>query len=297
MYDVYKKQVALLLKVLPLVAKETCFALHGGTAINLFVLDMPRLSVDIDLTYIQLEERSVALANIEAALLRIKERIEKTLPDTKATATKEKLYIEQGRTAVKIEANIVKRGVIFEPVQMELCSKAQNEFGLFVSMPVVHIGQLYGGKICAALDRQHPRDLFDIKLLFDTYGITDEIREGVIFSLVGSDRPMHEVIVPNYIDQKDAMKNRFEGMTDIPFSYKDFQETREKLVDAISACLTEQDKEFLLGFENCAPNWSIYDFERFPAVQWKLQHRSKLKIENYEKHLEQHEALRKKLGL
>ena len=50
----YYAQVRLLVRELPVVAKETCFALKGGTALNLFVRDMPRLSVDIDLAYVPL---------------------------------------------------------------------------------------------------------------------------------------------------------------------------------------------------------------------------------------------------
>ena len=60
----YKKQVHLLLSVLPMVAKENCFALHGGTAINLFLNNMPRLSVDIDLTYLPVENRDTSMDNI-----------------------------------------------------------------------------------------------------------------------------------------------------------------------------------------------------------------------------------------
>lgn len=64
--DTYKKQVELLLKTLPEVAKETCFALHGGTAINLFIRNMPRLSVDIDLTYLPIEGYETSRTNINA---------------------------------------------------------------------------------------------------------------------------------------------------------------------------------------------------------------------------------------
>ena len=48
MKDTYAKQVMLLLEILPDVAEEKNFALHGGTAINLFHLNMPRVSVDRD---------------------------------------------------------------------------------------------------------------------------------------------------------------------------------------------------------------------------------------------------------
>lgn len=77
----YKAQVNLLLQILPYVAKEEIFALKGGTAINLFVREMPRLSVDIDLTYIPVDSREIALQNIEEALNRIKTDIIKNLSD------------------------------------------------------------------------------------------------------------------------------------------------------------------------------------------------------------------------
>jgi predicted nucleotidyltransferase component of viral defense system len=59
----YRKQVQLLVRVLPLVDVETCFALKGGTAINLFYRELPRLSVDIDLLYIPRDDRDTALKN------------------------------------------------------------------------------------------------------------------------------------------------------------------------------------------------------------------------------------------
>lgn len=71
----YEKQVHLLLSVLPLVAKEKCFALHGGTAINLFHHNMPRLSVDIDLTYLPVEDRDTSIAHINKSLHRISQQI------------------------------------------------------------------------------------------------------------------------------------------------------------------------------------------------------------------------------
>jgi predicted nucleotidyltransferase component of viral defense system len=77
----YKDQVKLLLAVIPEVAKEHCFALHGGTAINLFIRDMPRLSVDIDLTYIPIESRNESFQKITHALSQIKTRIERAIPN------------------------------------------------------------------------------------------------------------------------------------------------------------------------------------------------------------------------
>ena len=58
MNDIYKKQVALLIRIMPSVYRIKDFAVHGGTAINLFHKNMPRYSVDIDLTYIPVKERA-----------------------------------------------------------------------------------------------------------------------------------------------------------------------------------------------------------------------------------------------
>jgi predicted nucleotidyltransferase component of viral defense system len=293
----YKNQVRLLLDVLPEVAKETCFALHGGTAINLFVRNMPRLSVDIDLTYLPLEDRETTLVHIAEALERIKKRLEEVMKDVRVVHKNEigKLIVSRPHAEIKIEVNLVGRGTISDPIKMQLCDKAQSEFDAFVAMPVLPLGQLYGGKICAALDRQHPRDLFDVKYLLQNEGFTDDIRKGFLLCLLCSDRPINEVVVPNFQDHQRAMENQFIGMSEEEFSYQDFGETRKKLVEVIGASLSDEDKEFLLSVKNVTPDWSIYDFERFPAVQWKLQNLQKLKANNPEKHKEQYEALKAKL--
>ena len=293
----YKKQVGLLLDVLPEVAKEPCFALHGGTAINLFVRNMPRLSVDIDLTYIPTEDRQLALVNIAEALERVKRSIEMLIPNIRVLHRKEvaKLLISSQGVDIKLEVNLVGRGVIDTPNKMPLCDKAQNDYDAFCAIQVVPIGQLYGGKICAALDRQHPRDLFDIKFLLENEGFSEDIKQGFLFCLLCIDRPINEVIRPNFQDQRLAMANQFEGMSAEIFSYEDFEITREKLVQIIHANLTQVDKNFLLSVKNLTPDWSVYDFEKFPAVQWKMRNLQILKDKNSQKHREQYDALKEKL--
>lgn len=73
--EVYRKQLQLLIRTLPLVADEDCFALEGGTAINLFYRDLPRLAVDIDLAYLPVAQRQRSLREIETALKRIAGRV------------------------------------------------------------------------------------------------------------------------------------------------------------------------------------------------------------------------------
>ncbi|GGF25017.1 nucleotidyl transferase AbiEii/AbiGii toxin family protein [Echinicola rosea] len=282
----YKNQVALLLNVLPEVARESCFALHGGTAINLFVRNMPRLSVDIDLTYIPVEDRQTSFNNINGALDRIAKRLQKVLPKTEVNHQPErlKLQIRNNEALIKIEVNQGIRGLIGQIVPLELCKKASEVFDAFCVIQGVPFGQLYGGKICAAMDRQHPRDIFDVKYLLKEEGFTQEIKTGFLFTLLSSKRPVQEILYPNFIDQRQAFDNQFQGMTEEDFTYENFESTRKELFHVIHENITDSDKEFILKFETGTPDWSIYDFGEYPAVQWKLHNLNKFMQANPEKH-------------
>ena len=157
---------------------------------------------------------------------------------------------------------------------------------------MVPIGQVYGGKLCAALDRQHPRDLFDVKYLFANEGITEEIKIGFLLYLLGASRPIHEILAPHYKDQRKAFENQFQGMTAHPFSYQEFEQTRKRLIREIQTILTDQDKQLILSFQNCEPQWVDYDFRHFPAIQWKLQNLHTLKTKQSSKFLAQRQQLR-----
>jgi len=289
MNNAYTKQVKLLLDVLPEVAKEACFAMHGGTAINLFVRDMPRLSVDIDLTYVEIAERNETLEGINAALMRMKERIEGLRPSIRIQHKENvcKLQLDERGVMIKIEVNMVGRGLIGGVSKVQLCDAAQEQFDAFCAMPLVPLSQLYGGKICAALDRQHPRDLFDVKLLLDNEGFTDEIKHGFLFGLVSSNRPTFELLDPHILDQRTAFENQFEGMSAIEFRYDEYEATRLRLIETIQVSLNENDKVFLKSFNSLEPDWSIYDFQAFPSVKWKLLNLEKFKTENPETYQQQ----------
>lgn len=286
----YRKQAELLLEILPEVAKLSCFALHGGTAINFFVRDMPRLSVDIDLTYTLLEDRNTSLNNINQALAGIKNGIESKKRDIRIVHQQDvcKLFISRVGVQIKIEVNMVNRGVIASPEQLELCQRGQSEFDAFCAMRLVPISQLYGGKICAALDRQHPRDFFDLNPFMDKEGFFIDIKPGFLYSLLCSDRPIYELLAPQLRDQRDVFENQFEGMSREPFSYEEYEEARNKLISMVNTSLTDEDKNFLLRADNAEPDWSLYAFEQFPAVQWKLQNLKKLRDTNPDKHKKQH---------
>lgn len=158
---------------------------------------------------------------------------------------------------------------------------------VFCNMPIVPLAQLYGGKLCAALDRQHPRDLFDVKLLLDNEGFTDEIKRGLLFGLVSSNRPAHEMLSPHLQDQRHAFERQFEGMTAVPFSYDEFEATRIKLIEIVNTKLNCIDKSFLLGINRLMPDWSIHDWQAFPSVKWKMLNLQKFKNEKPEGYLQQ----------
>lgn len=149
---------------------------------------------------------------------------------------------------------------------------------------MVAIGQLYGGKLVAALDRQHPRDLFDVNLLLAKEGFTDEVKLGFLYALLSSKRPIVEILFPNFIDQSQTFITQFEGMTKAPFNYEDFEAVRSAILPIIYKSFDENDKAFIVQFENVTPDWNYYNFQNYPAVQWKLKNLAKLKQDNPIKH-------------
>ena len=114
MDDIYRRQVALLIRIMPSVFRIKDFAVHGGTAINLFYKNMPRYSVDIDLTYIPITDRRTSIDVINTHLTQLKQMIERTVPGIKVVHKPDvlKLQCSYEGAMVKIEDNGTKRGII-----------------------------------------------------------------------------------------------------------------------------------------------------------------------------------------
>jgi predicted nucleotidyltransferase component of viral defense system len=301
----YFEQALLMLRVIPQVTAEECFALKGGTAINLFLRDMPRLSVDIDLAYLPLdEERDLALANISKALTRIAAAIKKAMPGIKIQESRahgskliNKLVVANASTRIIIEANEVIRGAVWAPVERELTNRAEETFELSVTSRSLSTADLYGGKICAALDRQHPRDLFDIKVLLEHEGIADEIRKAFVVYLASHDRPLSELLDPVRKDIRQTYENDFAGMTVEDVRYEDLVAARETLIETLLRDLTAAEKGFLVSLKEGQPKWDLLEIkgiEKLPAIQWKLKNIGKMKKD---KHAAALEKLKAKLGL
>lgn len=281
----FQHQVALLIEVLPFVATETVFALKGGTAINLFVRDMPRLSVDIDLTYLPVAPRPESLSAIDAAMKRITKAIKDGLRDAKVNEVVNraedivtKLTVQRGDAQIKVEVTPVLRGCVFEPELMAVSPKVEEEFG-FAETQVVSFSDLYAGKIVAALDRQHPRDLFDVRDLLATEGISDDLRRAFIVYLISHDRPISEVVVPRRKDIKKEFEQGFDGMTAEPVSLEDLLKAREDLIAEMAGKMPKEHRNFLIGFKSGKPDWALLGVDgaaELPAVKWKQMNLDKL---------------------
>lgn len=287
MNDNYRKQVGLLIRIMPSVYRITDFAVHGGTAINLFHKNMPRYSVDIDLTYIPVQDRDTSLLAINKHLSELKGMIEKTIPDIRIVHKPDvwKLVCTKDGATVKIEVNGTKRGIIGDVEEKLLCEKARNEFNMTCKARTVSYSQLYGGKITAALSRQHPRDLFDCRYMeMKSFA---EVKDGFILCLLGSDKPIIESLQPNVVNQIEALENQFDGMSDIPFTYADYETARLNLIQAVNESLTEPDKRFIISFEEGNPDWSkccAGNLSLYPSVKWKLENITRLKKSNPKKY-------------
>ena len=276
--EAYRRQVALLLRTIPFIAEEPCFALKGGTAINLFVRDLPRLSVDIDLTYVPVSARSEALEAIDKAMRRIEVRIANGIRGTKVTQTIQegavtKLVVRETGAQIKIEVTPVLRGCAFEPEIRTVTPAVEAQFG-FAEMQVVSFADLYAGKIVAALDRQHPRDLFDVHQLQAREGITDELRSAFIVYLLSHTRPMSEVLTARPKDIARAFEQNFVGMTAEPVVLADLLQARTALVQAIVGDMPEPHRRFLVSFERGEPDWDLLALpgvDKLPAVLWRQQ--------------------------
>lgn len=301
MRERYAAQVQLLVDVLPAAADEDAFALKGGTAINLFYRDLPRLSVDIDLTFLPVQDRETSLTGINAAMNRIAEKggIGKIQASRIAGggggATR--VLFQRGAATVKVETSPVTRGVVFEPNRRRVSPAVEEAFG-FAETSVVSFEDLYGGKIVAALDRQHPRDLFDIKQLYENEGLTDDLFRAFLVYLASSGRPPHELLNPNLHDLETVFAKEFDGMTAFPVTVGELEAVRNTLIQDIRARLSGRIAEYLIGLVNGQPDFNTIGLPAangLPAIRWKLQNVATLKQQDTEKHREQVDALERLL--
>ena len=304
MNQIYLDSARLLTRVAPLVLVEDTFALKGGTAINLFVRDMPRLSVDLDLVFPDHTlPREQALQHINEAIRQSAARLQKQGFQTHAPAATEsgetKLLVRRGGIEVKIEVNFVMRGTV-HPVHMaSLTAAARDTLQADLEIPVVSFEDVYGGKLVAAMDRQHPRDLFDVTELFAHEGITPGIRRAFVIYLASHNRPVHEVLFPSLRDIRQDFEHNFAGMTAEPVELDALLAARERMMRELQQGLSADERRFLLSLVAAAPEWSLLGvphLDQLPGLRWKLQNLERLRKTNARKFAEQSDALARLFG-
>ncbi len=280
----YFEQAQMLVRTLPTVAAYDCFALKGGTAINLFVRDLPRLSVDIDLVYLPHQERSTDLSAIHDNLLLMKSDLERTagfkidttiLPET---GTIIRLIAVNSGKRIKIEVSPVLRGSV-RGANMQKISAVAGQLLGFAEARILHFDDLFAGKLCAALDRQHPRDLFDVRLLLDNEGINIGLKDVFLVYLLSHPRPISELLAPHRKSLRDSFAKEFSGMTRNPVTMGELEETLDELIRTIRNLLTDQDKHFLIDVKNGTEDWNSFPLPHaatLPSIRWKRYNISKM---------------------
>lgn len=301
---IFFKQAELLLRILPLIHKVDTLALKGGTAINFFIRDLPRLSVDIDLTYLPVNDRDLALKEIHSILLLLSKEIKRRMLGAAVISKKIQrteflrgLIVNLEGITVKIEPNLVLRGSVYPPEIKTLSKRAQDLFELSLQSRILSSYELYAGKICAALDRQHPRDLYDVHLLLKSEGLTPEIRKAFVVYLVSHPRPMVEILNPQQKDTRNIYDTEFIEMIAESIPYEVLETTRKDLVEILRNELTSDERRFIVSMKQGHPLWDLIEFEGIkdlPAVKWKLLNISRM---DSKKHREALHKLRDYLGV
>lgn len=273
----YIEQVSLLIDLLPIIFTDKRFAIKGGTAINLFVLDFPRLSVDIDICYLPLLPRDLALTDIKNFVLYLSRSFNsmgfKTREKRTAQGNESTIFVQSKSAEVKVEINLVMRGAVHQPSIKMLVPAAKGMFERSCEINCLHIYDLYGGKLCAALDRQNPRDFFDLYLYFRGNTYSRGLHETFMIYLLSSKRPMSELINPNKQNLKLSFDRVFVGMTLMDIDCTKLEETRDNVFLLVKDGFTNKDKEFLISFKKGNPRWDLFSVsnaQNFPSIKWKL---------------------------
>lgn len=304
MNQIYLDTARLMTQVAPLVFASDAFALKGGSAINLFLRDMPRLSVDLDLVFLDYSlPRKPSLERIGYLLKESAARLERAgflvYSPRVEDGGQSRILVRQNASEVKIEVNTVIRGTIHPARLMPLAARARDALKADLEIPVASIEDVYGGKLVAALDRQHPRDLFDVMELLSHGGITPGIRRAFVVYLASHNRPLHEVLFPQLREITQDYERTFAGMTASPVPLDELLAARHQLQRTLHSTLNDEERRFLLSIAENSPEWEllgITHLKELPGIRWKLQNLAELGKTDPRRFREQAESLARLLG-
>ena len=301
----YVDTVRLMLGVAPHVFQQPLFAMKGGTALNIFLHDMPRLSVDIDVVFVDHRTtRDAALSTIQDELRFLAQRLEPLGYKSALLKTKDKdevkiMVSRDDKVSVKIEVNYNFRGTLLPVRPLQIAEKAGRIFAVDISVPSLAREELYGGKIVAALDRQHPRDFFDVREMLLCEHLDNGVMDCFVCYLSGHNRPVHEVLFSRDKYITSAYEQAFVGMTSEAVPLGELEDARQSLRKQVLKGLKDHHKHFLLGLVRLEPDWSLMPFghlQELPALKWKMQNLAKLRRSNPKKFELQSTELKRFLG-
>lgn len=294
-------QSRLVMDVLPFIAEEKIFALKGGTAINFFIRDLPRLSVDIDLTYCPIESRDVTLKKSNEAFDSIIDKLKSrlgvhiVLQRDKKGEFIAKIDVQSKQAQIKIEPNFVFRGSVYPVREMQAQPKVAEILERSVKMQVLSFEDLYAGKLCATLNRQHPRDLFDMKLLLDKEGISDEMRKAFVVYLASDSRPINELLNPNLQDISSTYASEFSGMTSIAVDTNELIRVRDHICKNIISMLSDNEKRFLVSLIQLEPRWELLSLpiavKELPGIKFKILNLERMDHKKRKQYIDKLEAI------
>lgn len=303
MNDRYLRTARVLTQVAPSVFVDDTFALKGGTAINLYYRDLPRLSVDLDLVFRDhTVPREAALARITAEIRAMSDRLHTRGFTVSAPATvngETKLVVRRDDITVKVEVNTVMRGTVRPVRRAELTARASDVLQADLELPVTSLEDTYGGKLAAAMDRQHPRDLFDVRELFAHEGITPAIRRAFVVYVASHNRPVHELLFPRLQDITLEYHGAFAGMTMDPVPLDDLLQVRAQMLRELQRGLDAAERSFLCSLVAGDPDWDLLGvphLSQLPSVQWKLRNLERLQSENPAKFAAQQVQLKERFA-
>jgi len=275
----YTDRVRLLVEILPVLAQEPRFALKGGTAINLFEHDLPRLSIDIDLAWLPVHDYAEDARLIAEALERLADVLRaRPLQLQVQTSAGEggavtRLVASRGRARVQIETTPVMRGTVHPVRSMRVCPQVEEVFG-FAEVQVLDFADLYAGKLAAALSRQHPRDLFDVGLLLQDERADEALWRTFLVYLTCSPKPAWEMLAPRMpADFEAIFEAHFKGMTTHAVTVEALLESREHLLAQVAQWLDEPSCAFLRSVEGEQPDFGLIGLAHaaeLPGVRRKL---------------------------
>lgn len=275
----YTDRVKLLVEILPALAKEPHFALKGGTAINLFEQDLPRLSVDIDLAWLPVHDYAEDSRLIAEALGRLADGLRAPPLQLQVQSSAgeggaiHRVVASRGRARVQIETTPVMRGVVHPVRNLVVRPRVEEVFG-FAAVQVVDFADLYAGKLAAALSRQHPRDLFDVGLLLEDERADVTLWRTFLIYLTCSPKPAWEILAPRSpADFVPTFEAHFKGMTAEPIAVEALLDTRERLLAKVAQWLDGPSRAFLRSVEDEQPDFSLIGLAHahaLPGVRRKL---------------------------